>query len=92
MPNSKFRDVLFEVIVENEILHRFDTSQEFWKNYSDRNKSLKKKLGYFSIERIDDPCMVAVAVNPKEYFENFKSENVNKKHKGLRKYKFHKGD
>ena len=28
---------------------------------------------------------MTVAVNPKEYFETFKSENVNKKHKGLRK-------
>ena len=85
LPDSKFRDVLFEMIVENEILHRFDTSHEFWENYSARNKSLKKKLGYFSIENINDPCMVTVAVNLKEYFETFKSENVNQKHKGPRK-------
>ena len=26
LPDPKFRDVLFEVIRENEILHRFDTS------------------------------------------------------------------
>ena len=85
MPVSKFRDFLFEVIVDNEILHRFGTSHEFWKNYSARNKSLKKKLGYISIENIDYPCMVTVTVNPKEYFEGLKSENINKKHKGLRK-------
>ena len=48
--------------------------------------------------------MVRVAVNPKEYFESFKSENINKKRKGLRKgaldmefkdckmRKFHKGN
>ena len=29
--------------------------------------------------------MVTVAVNPKEYFEKFESQSVNKKHKGLRK-------
>ena len=29
--------------------------------------------------------MVTVTVNPKEYFEGLKSENINKKHKGLRK-------
>ena len=29
--------------------------------------------------------MVTIAVNRKEYFEGFKSENLNKKHKGLRK-------
>ena len=29
--------------------------------------------------------MATVAVNPKEYVETFKSEYMNKKHKGLRK-------
>ena len=46
---------------------------------------IKKKLGYFSIKNIDDPCIVTVLVNPKEYFELFESQAVNKKHKGLRK-------
>ena len=83
MPDTKFRDV--EVIVENEILHRFDTSHKFWERYIVRNASLKKKLDYFSIENIDDPCMTTVTVNPKEYIETFKSEYVNKKHKELSK-------
>ena len=46
---------------------------------------MKKKLGYFIIENIHDPCVATVAVNPKEYHESFKGQNVNKKHKGLRK-------
>ena len=29
--------------------------------------------------------MVTVEVNPKEYFEEFESQSVNKKHKGLKK-------
>ena len=37
------------------------------------------------MESIDDPCLVTLPVNPKEYFEYFKSENVNKKHKGIKK-------
>ena len=37
------------------------------------------------IENIDDPCVVSVAVNPKEYFEQFESQVVNKIHKVLRK-------
>ena len=75
----QFRDLLFEVIVNNDVLHRFDTSHKFWQKYSVR------KLGYFSIENIDDPCIVTVRVNPKEYFEEFESQTTNKKHKGLRK-------
>ena len=44
LPKSNFRDVLFEVIVENETLYKFDTSHEFLENYSARNKFLKKNL------------------------------------------------
>ena len=29
MPDSQFRDVLFEVIINNDVLHRFDTSHKF---------------------------------------------------------------
>ena len=83
--NEKFYNVLFEVITNNEGLNRFDTSQEFWDRFNVRNANLRKKLGYFSIENIDDPYLVIVAVKPKEYFEQFESDNVKKKHKGLRK-------
>ena len=37
------------------------------------------------IEHIDDPCEVTVAVNPKEYPEQFQSEKVSKNHKSLKK-------
>ena len=39
----------------------------------------------YDVEHIDDPCYVTLAVNPKEYFEYFKSELINKKHKGIKK-------
>ena len=47
--------------------------------------SLSKKLGYYEIEHIDDPCQGTIAVNYKEYFECFKIDETNKKHKGLKK-------
>ena len=77
-PDSVFRYVLFELIIKNDVLHRFDTSHKFWEKYGIRNKHLKKKLGYISIGNIDDPCVVTVAVNPKKYFEEFESQSVNK--------------
>ena len=84
-PDSDFMDLLFEVFVNNEIINRFDTSHDSWEKFDARNKSLKKKLSYYEIEHIDDPCQVAIAINPKEYFEYFKSDKTNKKHKGLKK-------
>lgn len=48
-----------------------------------RQGIFQKVLGYSEIEHIDDPSLVTLAVNPKEYIETFESENVNKKHKRL---------
>ena len=78
VPNKKFRDVLFEVIINNKILNGFYISREFWHRFNVRNKDLRKKLSYFATENIDDPCIEAVVVNPTEYFEQFESGNVNK--------------
>ena len=84
-PDSVFRDAMFEVIIKNDVLHRFGTSHTFREKYGVRNEYLKKKLGCFSIENIEDPCVVTVAVNPKQYFQEFESRSISKKHKGLRK-------
>ena len=45
----------------------------------------KKKVGLYEVESIDNPNVVTVAVNPKEYIEIFKSKDLNKKHKGIKK-------
>lgn len=42
-------------------------------------------LGLFNIKHIDDPTLFTLAVNPKEYIEVSESENIIKKHKGLKK-------
>ena len=85
MSDKKFRNCPFEIITENEVSSRFDTSDEFWERFGVQDKALQKKLGYYKVEHIDDPCLATVAVNPKDYLEYFESENVNKKHKGLEK-------
>ena len=83
--DSNFRNLLFGVVDNNEISNRFNTFHEFWEKFDARNKSLTRKLGYYEIEQIGNPCQVTIAVNPKEYFECFKSDETNKKHKGLKK-------
>ena len=50
-----------------------------------KTKLKKKEMGLFEIESIDNPNICTIAVNPKEYFEQFKDKNINKKHKGVRK-------
>ena len=50
-----------------------------------RKENLIKCMGYFEIEHIGNPCFVMVAVNPKEYYEQFEGNSFNKKLKGINK-------
>ena len=58
---------------------------EFWEIFGARKEQKRKKLGYFEIEHIDNPCILTLAVNPKGYLELFEEKNLNKKHKGTKK-------
>ena len=80
VPDAQFRDVIF-----NDIYERFDTSQEHWEKFNARKPELEKRLGYFEIESVDNPCHVVIAVNPKEYYEHFENFSCNKNHKGQKK-------
>ena len=42
-------------------------------------------MGLYQVGSIDNPNVVTVAVNPKEYFEVFHNKSFNKKHKGVKK-------
>ena len=84
-PECNVRDILFEFFSKTEIRERFDKSDEFWRRFNVHDLKDSKVLGLYEVEHIDDPCYVTLAVNPKEYFEYFKSELINKKHKGIKK-------
>ena len=85
VPEKIIRDIIFLVIINSRVLERFDVSNEFWKQFSIRKENTRKQLGLYEIEHIEDPRFVTVATNPKEYTEYFQSQNINKKHKGIRK-------
>ena len=78
-------ETIFEVIVATKIYKQFDSSHEFWDIFEVRKISRKKKLRYYEIESINNPCYVTIAVNPKEYFEVFKNQKTHKKHKEIKK-------
>ena len=78
-PERCVRDILFEIFSNTEIRERFDNSDEFWKHFNIHDPKDQKVLGLYEVEHIDDPCYVTLAVNPKEYFEYFKRESINKK-------------
>ena len=45
----------------------------------------RKKLSYCETGYIDNPCILTLAVNLKEYLRLLEDKNLNKKHKGVKK-------
>ena len=84
-PECDIRDILFEIFTKTDICKRFDKSNKFWKKFNVDCPENEKVLGLYEVEHIDDRCYVTLAVNPKEYYEYFKTVNSNKKHKGIKK-------
>ena len=44
-------------------------------------KEIKKQVGLYKIQSIDNANIITIAVNPKEYFEKYRDKTVNKKQK-----------
>ena len=82
---DKAKDILFEVILKGKVFDRLDLSAEFYERFNCRNEKLKKNVGLFEIENINNANVITVALNPKEYYERFINHSDNKKHKGIKK-------
>ena len=76
---EQVRDILFEIFSESDIRDRFNKSDKFWERFGAYESKNQRVLGLFEVESINDLCFVTLAVNLKEYYECFKSENVKKK-------------
>ena len=80
---DKERNVIFEVMLKSKIFDRFDLSADYFAQFNCQNQKLRKQDGLFEIENIDEPNIIAIALNLKEYHERFNDHSDNKKHKGL---------
>ena len=49
IPESKSRDIIFEIITSSQIYKRFDSSHKFWDLLGARKEQKKKKLGYYEL-------------------------------------------
>ena len=84
IPESVFRNVLFEIFKHSKIGPRLDVSDHFWQQFNMQNKGTRKVMGLYEVENLDNANLCTIAINPKEYFEKFKDRKINKKHKGVR--------
>ena len=49
------RKIIFEVMIASKILNTVDLSDDFWMQFDVQNKKLKKQVGLYEIESIDNP-------------------------------------
>ena len=85
IPESDFRNVLFEIFKHSKIGPRLDVSDKFWQQFNMQNEGTRKVMGLYEVENLDNANLCTIAINPKEYFEKFKDRKINKKHKGVRR-------
>ena len=85
MSEKDSRKILLEVMIASKIFQRLDLSDDFWEQFNVQNKAIKKQVGLFEIESIDNANVITISVNPKECFEKYRDKTVSKKHKGLKK-------
>ena len=76
------RRLVFEILTESKLQER--GSDEFCVEFNVCEPKLKKQLGGYESEVIDNANMITITVNRKEYFEKYKDEYINKKHKKMR--------
>ena len=82
----EMRDILMQIVLENDIHTRFDFSGEFFEQYGKRNESIRKQVGLYEFKNVEQGIICAICINPKEYFELYGIYyETNEKHKGVRK-------
>ena len=78
---EKARDIIFDIIIL-KLGQRLDTSDDFYVKFLCQNKKIKKQVGLYEVESINNPNIITLAVNPKLYFEVFRTREINKKTQG----------
>ena len=72
---SESRDLIFEILKRTIIIKRPDLLDEFWEQFGDCKKTLKKRVDLYEIEHIGNANICTIAVNSKEHFEVKKYSN-----------------
>ena len=79
------REVVFKVLLKSKILAHLDVSNNFWGQFGVQNKSVKKRVGLFEAENINNANIITIELNLKECYENYIDHSDNKKHKRLKR-------
>ena len=77
--------MIFGILRHSKIAERLDSSQKIWKNHDFYKPELQKQVGLYEIESINNPTILTISMNPKEYYEEFRNRTDNKRYKGINK-------
>ena len=62
--------------LDSKIRERLDLSDNHYVKFNAQDKSLKKQVGLYEIKAVDNPNVITVAVNPKEYLQKYRKKDV----------------
>ena len=62
------------------MVERLDVSDSFWSQFEIHDENVRKQMGLYKIENINNANICTNAINPKEYFEKFENRTLDKKH------------
>ena len=79
------KNVILEVLIKSKVFNRLDLSDDFWEQFNVQNKDLKRQVGLYEVENIDNTNILTIAINPKECFEKYKDYSINKRQKARKK-------
>ena len=85
LTEMEVRNLIFKVMLKSKLVERLDVSDDFYAQFNAQNKKFKKQVGLYEVESINNPNIITVAIDPKEYFEQYKDYSINKKAKGIRR-------
>ena len=60
--NNK-QEKIFDVLIKSKILERLDLSDNFLERFCVQNKSIKKQVGLYEIENINNANVLTIAIN-----------------------------
>ena len=62
--------------MQSKLQERLDTSEKFYDQFGWRDTNFQKQVKLYAVESIDNPNIITVPVNPKEYFEYFCDKKI----------------
>ena len=81
--NVRYWKLTFEIALSSKLFEHLDCSHEYFDIFQARDENIKKQVGLYKTEAIDNPTMISIIVNPKEYKEHYQNKDSNKRQRGV---------